>query len=501
MLYLGRYAPEYPVIFLWYAAVSALVIEASVASGLLAKIETKSATIAIIGLGYVGLPLAVEFAKHFNTIGFDVDQTKVDALNSGRSYIGDVRDDHIAPLLQRSAFTATTDAGALSDADCIIICVPTPLQSGKRPDNSFIISAGEAIASHLRPGQLVVLESTTSPGTTDEELMPLLAATGLSLDRDFLLAFSPERIDPGNPDFKVADIPKVVGGCSPDSTAVTAALYRTIVPFVHIVSSARVAETVKLWENTFRAVNIALVNEMSMLCDNLGIDTNEMIEAAATKPFGFMPFYPGPGVGGHCIPLDPHYLSWTASKYGYFPRFITLADQINAEMADYIVSLATDALNDDRVALRDARILVLGVSYKADVADVRMSPAIPIIERLRAKGAHVRYSDPYVPRLQVSEEELPPSPRRDHRVLQTERRQEATLDLEASISQGRRRSDPLESRELTDEELRRSDCVIVITAHSQVDYERVARTAKLVVDSRNVVPRLKTRDTARVVSL
>ncbi|MDP9111912.1 MAG: nucleotide sugar dehydrogenase, partial [Candidatus Eremiobacteraeota bacterium] len=375
------------------------------------------------------------------------------------------------------------------------------LEANKQPDMSYILSAAQAISKHLHRGQLIILESTTYTGTTDETLMEIFVKDGLRLDEDFLLAFSPERVDPGNPEFKIADIPKIVGGCSPLSSKVTAALYGTIVPRVHVVSSARVAETAKLWENTFRLVNIALANEMSMLCDSLGIDTYEVIEAAATKPFGFMPFYPGPGVGGHCIPLDPHYLSWTASKYGYYPRFIMLADQVNSEMAEYIVNLVGDALNDDRVALRGARVLVLGVSYKADVEDVRMSPAIPIIERLRAKGVHVRYHDPVVPRLQVDDAELPPSPRRDLRPVAIERRQAMSDDLSALISEGRRRDDPLESRELTEAELQRADCVLVITAHTSVDYARVAKHAKIVVDSRNVVPRSKDKSGARIISL
>ncbi len=473
----------------------------TLAKTLLSKVADGSLQIAVLGLGYVGLPLAAEFARHFPTVGVDIDQTKIDAINAGRSYIGDITDAELAPLVERHALSATVDLNALGTADCVIICVPTPLVAGRQPDLSYILSAAHAIKEHLRSGQLVVLESTTSPGTTDEQLLPLFLETGLLLGDDFLLAFSPERVDPGNREFKIADIPKIVGGCTPISSEVAAAIYGKIVPKVHIVSSTRVAETAKLWENTFRAVNIAVANEMSMLCDNLGINTFEVIEAAATKPFGFMPFYPGPGVGGHCIPLDPHYLSWTASKYGYFPRFIALADQINTEMADYVVSLVTDALNDDHIALKGARVLVLGVSYKADVEDVRMSPAIPIIERLRAKRAHVRYHDPYVARLQVDDDELPPSPRRDLRPHATERREPVSADLAASISEGRRRSDPLESRPLTDAEIEAADCVLVITAHRDIDYERVARLARLIVDTRNVVKRSSTPGSARIVSL
>jgi len=473
----------------------------STAESLLEKIETGSARIAVLGLGYVGLPLALEFSKHFQTIGIDIEAERVDAINAGHSYIGDVTDDELQVLVKRGALKATQDLDAIAQGDCIIICVPTPLEAGKQPDMSYIVSAAGAIATRLRRGQLVVLESTTFPGTTDETLLQMFIKDGLRLDVDFLLAFSPERVDPGNPDYKVRDIPKIVGGCSALSTKVACALYDRIVSQVHAVSSARVAETAKLWENTFRAVNIALANEMSMLCDNLGIETHEVIEAAATKPFGFMPFYPGPGVGGHCIPLDPHYLSWTAAKYGCYPRFITLADQINTEMADYIVALVTDALNDEGLPLRFARILVLGVSYKADIDDVRGSPAITIIERLRAKCAYVRYHDPFVARLQVDEKDLPPSPRRDLRRLTVERRQAVTTDLEAAVTQGRRRSDPLQSRALTSEELQSADCVLVLAAHSGVDYEHVVRNSKLIVDTRNVIRRNRDRGDARVISL
>jgi UDP-N-acetyl-D-glucosamine dehydrogenase len=470
------------------------------AVGLLKKIETNQAKVAVLGLGYVGLPLAVEFSKYFPTTGFDVDAGRVERVNAGRSYIGDVPDNALSGVRGGNKLKATCDFGLLAEADCIIICVPTPLEAGKQPDISYIVSASDQIAKYLRPGQLVVLESTTYPGTTDETLLPRFLATGMKLDRDFLLAFSPERVDPGNPEFKIADIPKIVGGCSEISADAAAALYRKIVPFVHRVSSTRVAETAKLWENTFRAVNIALANEMSLLCYHLGIDTAEVIAAAATKPFGFMPFHPGPGVGGHCIPLDPHYLSWTASKYGYYPRFIMLAEEINSQMAEHIVELLGDALNDEGIAMRGARILVLGVSYKADVEDVRMSPAIPIIERIRAKGCIVRYHDPFVPRLQVEEDEQPPAPRRDLRSVPVERRQTMSSDLAASISMGRRRSDPLESRALTDEELSAADCVLIITAHTSIDYDRVARVARLIVDTRHAVPHID-EPRARLVAL
>jgi UDP-N-acetyl-D-glucosamine dehydrogenase len=470
-------------------------------SVLLAKIENGTARIAILGLGYVGLPLALEFAKHFPTIGLDVDAVRVAELQSGRSYIGDISAEELASPIRSKMFSASSDFDTLAACDCAIICVPTPLEDGKQPDLSYVLGATQTIVELMVPGGLIVLESTTLPGTTDDMLFPMFATAGKAIDEDFFLAFSPERIDPGNCDYRIADIPKIVGGCSSGSTKLAAALYERIVPHVHCVSSARVAETAKLWENTFRSVNIALANELSMMCDGLGIDTHEVIDAAATKPFGFMPFYPGPGVGGHCIPLDPQYLSWSTSRYGYTPRFIALADQINTEMSDYIVNLTIDSLNDDGKALRGARILVLGVTYKADIADVRISPAIPIIERLRARRARVRYHDPFVPRLLVDERELPPSPRRDLRGNPAERRASVTEALAAAISQGRRRTDPLESRELTDEELRHADCVLVITAHTSIDYARVSRQACLVVDSRGVVPRTWEHGAARVVTL
>ncbi len=479
----------------------ALPHDGSPRTGLLHKIETGTARIAVIGLGYVGLPLAVEFAKRFPTVGIDINETRVGALREGRSYIGDVPDDEIAPLLEEGSLRAETDFAALADADCAIICVPTPLEAGAQPDISFIVAATEQIARHLHHGQLVVLESTTYPGTTDEIMLPLLSAGGLCLDRDFFLAFSPERVDPGNPDYKIRDIPKIVGGTTVDSTAVASALYGRIVPFVHRVSSTRVAETAKLWENTFRAVNIALANEMALLCRSLAIETSEVIAAAATKPFGFMPFYPGPGVGGHCIPIDPQYLSWTASKYGFYPRLISIADQINRSMADHVVDLVSEALNDEAKALRGSRILVLGVAYKPDVEDVRMSPSIAIIERLRSKGATVRYHDAFVPRLKVEDAEQPPAPRRDLREDRVERRQSVTHDLADSISEGRRRSDPLESRELTGAEVRGADCVLVLAAHTEIDYDWVGRTARTIVDTRNVVPSNDSPGAARLITL
>src|SRR5213080_976457 len=360
-------------------------------------IKDKHARVGVIGLGYVGLPLATEFAgKGLRATGFEVDATKVAKINSGESYIGDVKSETIKQNVDTDRLSATTDFGELKDCDAIIICVPTPLRKTKEPDVSYILAAAEQIRKNLRRGQLIILESTTYPGTTDEVLLPMLEETGLKLDEDFLLAFSPERVDPGNPHFQTHNIPKVVGGVTDDSTEAAASLYSQIVNEVHAVSSARVAEAAKLLENTFRAVNIGMANEMARLCYALNIDTWEVIRAAATKPFGFMPFYPGPGIGGHCIPLDPHYLSWKARQHGFDSRFIGLAEEVNSRMPEHVVQLVSDGLNDAEKPLKGSRVLLLGVAYKKDINDVRESPALSIIDLLRAKGARVSYHDPFV---------------------------------------------------------------------------------------------------------
>src|SRR5258707_5718775 len=361
------------------------------------RLTEKRARIGVIGLGYVGLPLAVEFAQRgFRSTGFEVDQKKIGEINSGRSYIGDVSSAAVGELVKSGTLSATSDFDQLKDCDAIIICVPTPLRKTKEPDVSYILAAAEEIRQRLRRGQLIVLESTTYPGTTDEVLLPMFEEAGLKLDEDFLLAFSPERVDPGNPQFQTNNIPKVVGGCTDDSTDTAAFLYSQIVNEVHSVSSARVAETAKLLENTFRAVNIGMANEMARLCYALGIDAWEVIKAAATKPFGFMPFYPGPGIGGHCIPLDPHYLSWKARQHGFDSRFFSLAEEVNSRMPQHVVQLVSDGLNDDRKSMKGARILLVGVAYKRDIDDVRESPALSIIDRLRTKGGEVRDHDPCV---------------------------------------------------------------------------------------------------------
>lgn len=434
---------------------------------LLSKIVERRAVVGVIGLGYVGLPLAVEFARAgLRSIGFEIDESRATTINEGRSYIPDVPTDTVRVLVERQRLTATNDFARLRETDAIIICVPTPLRKTKEPDISYILAAAQQVQSHLRPPQLVILESTTYPGTTDEVLLPMIEETGVKLDRDFFLAFSPERVDPGNRQFQTNNIPKVVGGVSQLSTEVAAALYQTIVERVHKVSSARVAESAKLLENTFRSVNIALVNELAQLCYHLGVDSWEVIQAAATKPFGFMAFYPGPGIGGHCIPLDPHYLSWKARLHGFEAKFISLAEEVNSHMPNHVVQLIQDGLNDHAKPLKGSRVLVLGVAYKRDINDVRESPALGIIDQLMHKGAEVSYHDPFIP--------------------------EMSLDGRGSLA----------GVELTDSVLSESDCVVIVTDHSPIDYTRVVRHARLVVDTRNVTRKLDMPDhEARIIRL
>jgi UDP-N-acetyl-D-glucosamine dehydrogenase len=440
---------------------------------LIALIRDKSAQVGVVGLGYVGLPLLAEFARAgFKATGFEVDEKKAAQINSGVSYIGDIGSDVVKELVDNGRLRATTDFDNLKDCDAVIICVPTPLRKTKEPDVSYILAAAEEIKKRLHQGQLIILESTTYPGTTDEVLLPMFEETGLKLDSDFLLAFSPERVDPGNPQFQTHNIPKVVGGVTSDSTDAAAYLYSQIVKDVHAVSSARVAETAKLLENTFRAVNIGMANEMARLCYALNIDTREVIRAAETKPFGFMPFYPGPGIGGHCIPLDPHYLSWKARQHGFDSRFIGLAEEVNSRMPDHVVQLVADGLNDEKKAMKGSRILLLGVAYKKDIDDVRESPALSIIDRLRAKGAEVRYHDPFVKSVHFED---------------------------AHTESG---GEPLDSVQLTDEELSATDCVVIITDHSATDYARVCRLCSLIIDTRNALNGDVRRDsTARIIRL
>jgi len=440
---------------------------------LINRITNKQAHVGVIGLGYVGLPLLVEFAsKGFRGTGFEVDESKAKQINAGTSYIGDVPSSKVKEVVDAKRLQATTDFNHLADCDAIIICVPTPLRKTKEPDVSYILAATEEIAKRLRRGQLIILESTTYPGTTDEVLLPMFEEKGLKLDEDFLLAFSPERVDPGNPQFLTHNIPKVVGGVTDDSTAVAAHLYSQIVNDVFAVSSARVAEAAKLLENTFRAVNIGMANEMARLCYALNIDTWEVIRAAATKPFGFMPFYPGPGIGGHCIPLDPHYLSWKARQHGFDSRFISLAEEVNSRMPEHVVQLVSDGLNDDRKAMKGSNVLLLGVAYKKDINDVRESPALSIIDRLRAKGANVRYHDPFVAEVRFDD---------------------------AHTDAG---GEPLQSVSLTNEELKSADCVIIVTDHSEIDYKRVCSLASLIVDTRNALNGdVRRESSARIIRL
>lgn len=436
-------------------------------------ISEKNARIGVIGLGYVGLPLIVEFClKGFEGVGFEVDEKKAADINAGRSYIVDVPDENVRKCIGSGKLKATTDFAELGACDVIIICVPTPLRKTKDPDMSYILAAGEEIQKYMRTGQMVILESTTYPGTTDEVLQPMFEEKGFKLDEDFLLAFSPERVDPGNPQYQTHNIPKVVGGVGKDSTEAAAMLYGEVVENVHPVSSARVAEACKLWENTFRAINIGMANEMARLCNALGIDTWEVVRAAATKPFGFMPFYPGPGIGGHCIPLDPHYLSWKARQHGFDSQFISLAEQVNSGMPNYVVKLVSVALNDAKKSVNGSRILILGVAYKKDIDDMRESPALSIIDLLRSRGAEVRYHDPFVP--------------------------EVTFDHAYTIGD----APPLHNVELTEQELIEADCVIICTEHSNVDYARVCELSKLIVDTRNALsPEVREGSKAKIVRL
>ncbi len=436
-------------------------------------IAEKRARIGVIGLGYVGLPLIVEFAlKGFEGTGFEVDRKKADEINAGKSYIVDVTDENVKKCVENGKLKATTDFSELEKCDVIIICVPTPLRKTKDPDMSYILAAGEQIQKHLRRGQLIILESTTYPGTTDEVLQPMFEEKGFKLDEDFLLAFSPERVDPGNPQFQTHNIPKVVGGVSKDSGEIASFLYSQIVENVHSVSSARVAEAAKLWENTFRAINIGMANEMAKVCNALGIDTWEVVRAAATKPFGFMAFYPGPGIGGHCIPLDPHYLSWKARQHGFDSQFISLAEQINSGMPAYVVKLVSDALNNEHKAVKGSKVLILGVAYKKDIDDMRESPALSVIDLLRSKGAEVVYHDPFVP--------------------------EVHFDHAYTIGDG----DPLFNSDLTDDLIKSADCAIICTEHSGVDYPRVLQLSPLVVDTRNALSEeLRNASKAKIVRL
>jgi UDP-N-acetyl-D-glucosamine dehydrogenase len=418
---------------------------------LLKKIETRQAVVGIVGMGYVGLPLAVAFAQQgFRVIGIDVDKSKVAALNEGNSYIEDVADGVLRPLIANHQLQASTNYADLAQADAISICVPTPLRKTKDPDVSYIISAADSIAQYGGTGKLIVLESTTYPGTTDEVILPRLVSNGDQVGQDFFLAFSPERIDPGRTDYTIRTTPKVIGGVTPNCLAVAVALYGTVVENPVPVSSTATAEMVKLLENTFRAVNIGLVNEVALMCDKLGLNVWEVVQAAASKPYGFMPFYPGPGLGGHCIPIDPHYLSWKLKTLNYTARFIELAAEVNSHMPDYVVSKVAEALNEDCKAVKGSSVLILGVAYKPNVSDVRESPALDIIHLLQERGARVRYHDPFV------------------------------ADL-------RHEGFDLQTAELADEGLQTADCVVIVTNHASYNWEQVATQARVIVDTRNAM--------------
>jgi UDP-N-acetyl-D-glucosamine dehydrogenase len=417
---------------------------------LLDRIESRDALVAIVGLGYVGLPLAVEFAEvGFRVIGLDISAAKVEALNRGESYIPDISSEAVKRLVTDGRLRATTNYEDLRDADAISICVPTPLRKTKDPDMSFVIQAVDSVTEIAHPGMLVILESTTYPGTTTELMVPKFEAQGYRAGEDIFIAFSPERIDPGNKKYGVRNTPKVVGGVNPASTEVGVALYGKAVEHVVPVADPTTAELVKLLENTFRAVNIGLANEMALMCDKLGVDVWEVIRAASTKPFGFMPFYPGPGLGGHCIPIDPLYLSWKLKTLNYNARFIELASEINTSMPLYVIEKVTDALNHDRKSVNGSKIVVIGVAYKRDIDDVRESPALDVIQLLEQRGAEVSYTDPYV----------------------------ASVRLEGEST--------MQSKAYSAELLAGADCVVIITDHSIFDWQHVLDHSKLVVDTRN----------------
>ncbi|MEO8597029.1 MAG: nucleotide sugar dehydrogenase [Candidatus Solibacter sp.] len=435
-------------------------LTAATAQILAEKIRTRRARVGIVGLGYVGLPLAVEFARAgFTVTGIDVSEEKVRRVNEGDSYIGDIPSAVLAPLVQAGKLRATTDFRAALELDTINICVPTPLRKTKDPDMSFIVSASNEIAQYFHAGLLVILESTTYPGTTDELVLPILSKSGLQVGQDFFLCFSPERVDPGNPKYQTVNIPKVVGGCTPACTEMGRLFYEQALEHVVPVSSTQVAEMVKLLENTFRMINIGLVNEIAIMCDRMGINVWEVIDAAATKPFGFMPFYPGPGLGGHCIPIDPFYLSWKTKQAGIEARFIDLAGYINGQMPHFVVDKVQNALNDAGKPVKGSKIHVMGVAYKRDIADMRESPALDVMMLLERRGGTLTYSDPHV----------------------------ATLHLENAVHQA-----------LPESAAADADCVIIITDHAAFDYSALVERCRLIVDTRNA---LKGVQSSKIVRL
>ena len=428
-------------------------------SELLGKINAKSAVVGIVGLGYVGLPLAVEFAgAGYRTIGFDVQSKKVDSVNAGHNYIGDVVGDRLKNEVESGKLSATSDFSFIKDVDAVAICVPTPLDKYQQPDISYVKGSTESVAKYVHEGMVIILESTTSPGTTEELLKPILEAGGLKCGRDFYLAFSPERVDPGNKQYKTKNTPKVVGGIGSDSTEVAAALYRSVLAGgVYEVSSPAVAEMEKLLENTYRNINIGLANEMAIICHRMGINVWEVIEAAKTKPYGFQAFYPGPGLGGHCIPLDPFYLTWKAREFDYHTRLIETSGEINTGMPEYVIQRAMNVLNKDKKSINGAKVLVLGVAYKADIDDYRESPALNVVDLLIKNGADVTYYDPYIPEYK-------------HK---------------GKVHRG--------APELTDDMLRKADIAIICTAHSCFDYDNIQKLSKEIFDTRNAMKDIKDR--------
>jgi UDP-N-acetyl-D-glucosamine dehydrogenase len=431
---------------------------------LLSKIDNRTACVGIVGLGYVGLPIALEFAKAgFKVIGYDLSDRVVKGLMSGKSHIQDVPSAEVARLVKAGKFEATSDESRMREMDAISIAVPTPLAKTRDPDMGYVLAAAAAIGRNCRPGVVVILESTTYPGTTRELMLPKLEAAGLKVGEDVFLAFSPERVDPGNPVWNTKNTPKIVGGITPACTEVASALYATCLDTIVPVSSTETAELVKLLENTFRSVNIGLVNEMAIVCDKLGVNIWEVIEAAATKPFGFMKFTPGPGIGGHCIPLDPHYLAWKMRTLNYKTRFIDLAGEINSEMPAVVVRKVAQALNEEKKAVNGSRVLVLGVAYKKNIDDMRESPALDVIRLLESQGAEVFYHDPFVPKFKEDGHE------------------------HTSVA-------------LTDKEISSADAVVIVTDHSSVDYQRVVDLAAVVVDTRNATAKL-TKGKGKIVSL
>ncbi len=417
------------------------------------KIVRHKAKIGVIGLGYVGLPLAMEFSKAgFDVTGIEIDKDKVRMINQGKCYIQDIKQSELEELVKNNRLKATVDFSVLKEMDAVSICVPTPLRKTRDPDISYIISAVEEVAKYLRPGQLVILESTTYPGTTREVILPRLEARNLRVGKDFFLAFSPERVDPGNKIYTIRNTPKIVSGITKKCTSIAVTLYEQIIDEVVPVSTTESAEMVKLLENTFRIVNVGLVNEIALICDRLKLDAWEVIDAAATKPFGFTPFYPGPGLGGHCVPVDPHYLSWKLKALNFYARFIELAGEINSKMPEFLVSKIDAALNEGEKSIKGSKILILGVAYKSNVSDIRESPALDVMKLLKERGGKVVYNDPYVPQVEG-----------------------------------------LKSIPLTESSLKNADCVVITTAHSDYDYKQIVKNARLVIDSRNATKGIKSK--------